>query len=358
MWIIPRNHSLSSRFARDMVALSEDLKLPGLNIEQSLLWRSKPSRLPTWLQRWKKTNWFRLLSLRILKPSRQSAFETELMSSLPVIHANRLAKPGVGKEQMTPGTSGLTSDSTLNQLDLFESSLKTSQDISLWDSEKSSKIWKASVIEQRGEFSQRLSVSRLMRDNASSYLHTPTATMNQMAPSMNSGWWPTPTASQSGEGEFTETLINKEGNPVRPNERAYSAKSGKHTSISLNRAVKLWPTPVARDSGSHTLSKNHTDGFNSNLVTEIAKEQMKERFEAAQYNLFPTPTTRDWKGGYNTKSLTRKDGKSRRFDLLPNAAIGGKGVETVKGHLSADWVEALMGVKAGWTDLGNWEYQE
>jgi hypothetical protein len=70
---------------------------------------------------------------------------------------------------------------------------------------------------------------------------------------------------------------------------------------------------------------------------------------------FPTPTTRDWKGGYNEKSLIRLDGKSRRFDALPNAAIGGAGTDIVPGHLNPNWVEWLMGVPTGWTELGCWE---
>jgi site-specific DNA-cytosine methylase len=55
MWILPKNYQLSSAFAQDMVASKEDLTLPGLNIESSLMWRSKPSPSPTWLTRWKRT---------------------------------------------------------------------------------------------------------------------------------------------------------------------------------------------------------------------------------------------------------------------------------------------------------------
>jgi len=70
---------------------------------------------------------------------------------------------------------------------------------------------------------------------------------------------------------------------------------------------------------------------------------------------FPTPTTRDWKGGYNEASLTRSDGKSRRFDALPNAEKEGVGTDIVPGHLNPEWVEWLMGVPTGWTALVSWE---
>jgi DNA (cytosine-5)-methyltransferase 1 len=53
MWVLPKNYQLSSAFAADMVESKEDLTLPGLNIESSLSWRSKPSPLRTWSTRWK-----------------------------------------------------------------------------------------------------------------------------------------------------------------------------------------------------------------------------------------------------------------------------------------------------------------
>jgi len=65
---------------------------------------------------------------------------------------------------------------------------------------------------------------------------------------------------------------------------------------------------------------------------------------------WPTPASRDSKGGYTSESLTRKDGKSRAFDSLPNAAIGGLGTDQRPGHLNPEWVEWLMGWPIGWTE--------
>ena len=69
---------------------------------------------------------------------------------------------------------------------------------------------------------------------------------------------------------------------------------------------------------------------------------------------FPTPTTRDYKGGYKTESLTRKDGKSRHMDALPNAVLDGMGAETATGQLNPDWVEWLMGFTIGFTASRDW----
>ena len=102
----------------------------------------------------------------------------------------------------------------------------------------------------------------------------------------------------------------------------------------------MWPTPTVQD---------------SNKATKRWREDHQNNLTAAVFNperMFPTPTTRDYKGGYKTESLTRKDGKSRAMDALPNAVLDGKGVETsTGGQLNPTWVEWLMGWPLGWTDL-------
>ena len=70
--------------------------------------------------------------------------------------------------------------------------------------------------------------------------------------------------------------------------------------------------------------------------------------------MFPTPTTRDYKGAYRTESLIRKDGKSRHMDALPNAVLDGKGSETVTGSLNPSWVEWLMGFPIGFSASKDW----
>ena len=65
---------------------------------------------------------------------------------------------------------------------------------------------------------------------------------------------------------------------------------------------------------------------------------------------WPTPCTRDYKGINSPEGLTRKDGKSR-MDQLPNAVAYGGTRTQPKGHLNPSWVEWLMGLPIGWTDL-------
>ncbi len=175
MWILPKNYQLSSAFAADMVASKEDLTLPGLNIESSLMWRSKPSPLRTWLTRWKTGSYLPHLYTRTLLPSHRKSFEEKLASSLADIHVNLSQQQVSDSEKTTQDTCGLTSGDTLNQLDLFSASLKTSKDISRLDSPQSSAIWKKMVMDQRGEYSQRVKLAHHTRESESTSWPTPSA---------------------------------------------------------------------------------------------------------------------------------------------------------------------------------------
>ena len=175
MWILPKNYQLSSAFAQDMVESREDLTLLESSIESSLMWRSKPSPLRTWSQRWNRVPWFQRLSLRILKPSQRISFETALTLSLEDTRASRFQQQESDLAPKTPDTSGLTSLITSDQYDLFGACLKTSKDTSALDSEKSLAIWKAQVIKQRGEYSQRLKSALITSESEYTSWPTPRA---------------------------------------------------------------------------------------------------------------------------------------------------------------------------------------
>jgi hypothetical protein len=323
MWILPKNYPLSSHFAQDMVVSSEDLTLPGLNIESSLLAKSKPTRLRTWQTRWKQGNFYPHLFTRILKPSRHTCFETKLTSLLAAIHVSPLVQQDSEKEQMIQGTCGLTLGDTLNQLDLFSASLKTSRDISVLDSEKSLATWKALVTKQRGEYSQRVKLALLTREKESTSWATPN-TMDHLP-------------QRSEEALVRQATTQRKGRTKPANLR----EQVNPTAVAIYQEPTSWPTPTVQDGNKAT--KKMRDNHQNNLTAVVFSQEA-----------FPTPTTRDWKGGYNEASLTRADGKSRRFDALPNAAIGGVGTDIVPGHLNPEWVEWLMGVPTGWTELGCW----
>jgi len=182
--------------------------------------------------------------------------------------------------------------------------------------------------------------------------------------------WPTPRTTDTHQGRG---VVEINGKLYRPSKALSEGKL--IGGANLADSVKMWPTPTVQDSDKAT--KKMRDNHQNNLTavvfdqesfpTPTASEaehyrmrgnsQMSQSLsaKARKGELLPTPTTRDWKGGYKEDALTRKDGKSRRFDALPNAAIGGVGTDIVSGHLNPDWVEWLMGVPTGWTALDFWE---
>ena len=301
MWIIPNNYQPSSASVLDTLGSKEDLSLQGLNIESSLMWRSKPSPLRTWSQRWSKVSWFRLLSTRILKPSHLISFETQLTSSLEDIRANRLAWQEERKPLTIPDTFSPTSSIMCEQLDLLSASSRMSKDTSTGDSNQSSKTWKAQVTIQRGEYSQRKKLAHLTKGNASSFL-------------------PTPTATPYGN--------NQGGAAGRTGQVRHSLESmAKHD---------LWPTPTLHGNYNRKgASQNSGDG----LETAVKKE------------LWPTPSTRDHKGGYKGGRI--RNGKVS-MDTLDVAVQHTDNKDQTSGTLNPTWVEWLMGLPTGWTDLDSW----
>ena len=322
MWILPKNYQLSSHFAQAMVASKEDLTLSGLNIESSLMWRSKPTPLRTWLTRWKQDSYLQHLFTRILKPSQHTSFETKLASSLAVIPANPLAQQDSEKEPMTQDTYGLTLGDTLKQLDLFSASLRMSKDTLVSDSEKSLANWSKMVIAQRGEYSQRVKLAHLTKEKESTS-------------------WPTATVFDVTGGSYPTELVNgqwRSKHSKDPNSPWYGAK--------LKDAVETaekFPTPGTTECRSDTL----------NLVNRVIKG--KQIMLTHHVRLYPTPSARDWKDSPGmAKTAINPDGSERkRNDQLARAVYATE--NPISGHLNPEWVEWLMGVPTGWTELGLWE---
>ena len=134
--------------------------------------------------------------------------------------------------------------------------------------------------------------------------------------------WPTPDAAAAARGG---TL--KRGK--RP--------SGANRQVSLNDQVKMWPTPRACTAMSAANIQNRVNDKNPNLETVVAR------------SLWPTPTTRDHKGGYIGGRI--RNGKVS-MDTLDVAVEHTDNQHKTGGSLNPQWVEWLMGYPSGWTDLG------
>ena len=139
-----------------------------------------------------------------------------------------------------------------------------------------------------------------------------------------SGFWPTPTASQAGK-------------PIRhPSPSRLSGTHGWDLQDALGHRfpelipAKTWPTPTVQDSNKAT--KRWRDDHQNNLTAAVAN--------------WPTPTRSDYKG--SGKKIQRNDGKMRdRLDYATERSPDGSAING--GRLNPDWVEWLMGWPIGWS---------
>jgi len=219
-----------------------------------------------------------------------------LTSSLLDIHASPFQTPESAPERMIQDISGPTSENISRQCDLFDASLKTSRGISVSDYEKSSKTWKALITQRRLEFSARLKSARRISVSESTS-------------------WPTPTTQDNNQ-----------------------VKGKDKRGTTLGGAVRNWPTPTA----------NSRDATPRWTKTRNGKQVVEPNLAGA-VQTWPTPRASEYKdcGPVGSKSQIHMD---KRGYLCAKA----KDENMPTGMLNPDWVEWLMGVPTGWTDLDSW----
>ena len=162
-------------------------------------------------------------------PSQQMDLE-ELTSSAAASPANLGVRPGSSEARKMTVISGQRWLPLLKSYNLNGSLAKMSEALltNQWGSSAAYLTWKASAIKPSALLFQLAPLMPRTDGTESGLLHTPTATANQMAPSMKErdpgSWWPTPTASE-GTGAQQNT--------------------GRSGGSSLRETVKLWATPTA-----------------------------------------------------------------------------------------------------------------
>ena len=314
MWIIPKT---LSAFVQDTEGLNLDLEERAWMLEQSAMWRSKPSSKQTWLRRLKKDSWMTHLSTRILKPSQQKSFEEKFTESLEDIPVSRSVARESEKERKTQDTCGPTSESMSGQLDLFGAFSRMSEVTPRWGYGESCPIWKKMVTERSGDCTQRRKQARLT--NAS-----------------DASSWPTPRA----------------GNPG-------SRKPGTGGKILAEEAKKNWSTPLEDDSSN----VNPNAKRRASLVKDVnihagPPAPEKSSTSGKNHGSWPTARSSDAEGGRIKTEQTEKGFRSKReksdqyFGAKLRDAAEMNKPPAMK--LNPNWVEQLMGLPIGWTDLGSW----
>ncbi len=210
--------------------------------------------------------------------------------------------------------------------------------------------WPRSGIAVSGIAYRLPNLARTTTEIASGLLPTPTAQDYGSNQSPTKGAAVRPSLQSMARKELWPTPLANEGGPDYAKIERGNRRNGKGlkltTTVNLKRK-EMFPTPLANE-GKHAAPTDWEMNTDHGATKDSLRVQVNKR-------VLPTPTARDSKGGYNTKSLTRKDGKSRTLDGLPNAVLDGKGTETVTGALNPNWVEWLMGFPVGHTDLGSSE---
>jgi hypothetical protein len=228
------------------------------------------------------------------------------------------------KQLKTPDISSPTSQTESESANLELFSLKTykgsspaRQQTESQFSNMSSESWKDWVTEQRQEYSQRKKSAHLIRESESSS-------------------WPTPTAVNRVRDEETMEKCLK------------FRQSNGQTSVPLYLEEKVirepqnWPTATTRDwkDTNATVPPSRANPSKQTLGQRVAHVGLQD-----QANL-------------NTNGKNRESWPTPRETMSRDATYDrGKGNlgEVAQGKLNPDWVEHLMGLPVGWTDLGSWE---
>ena len=361
MWIIPKQlHTY--RCAVDTKESESELNQFCQACEESLMWRSKHSLLRTWLRRWKANSWMQHLSTLMLKPSHTKSFLEKYLSSRVASPVKDFQWLEIEKELKTLATSipTLVKESKNVNLELCfsKTSVESSQAKPTMDnqfSNMSCQTWKDWVTKQRQEYSLRVKSACHIREKESSSWATPTTGRadQQMSPSqlkrnsmnlaqqaeVNEINYPTPRTSDA-EGGTVQAKISKTGQFYREN------KKGEKWSVKLKDAVESWPTPTVAEGTKIPNQANYGQIGLSNHPSIVGLPMREKGIKDGK--TFPTPMARDYKDTPGCKAgqmTTSKQALRYQQDQTKNNTNGSKLV------LNPDWVEQLMGLNVGWTNI-------
>lgn len=379
MWIIPKN--ISDTYPSVVVTRESEVDSEEFSLmcEKSLMSKSKPSLSPTWLRRWKRIKYIQHLCSRTLKNSHSESFVDALTSSVVDSPASRSQQQASEKEQKTQDTCSPTSLKGSESVDPSSSSLRTSRESSAVRqpmenqfSSMSFGAWRSWIIEQRQEYSQR--VKSVPRIRGSGYSSWPTPTARDVkGPSGRAykgkpenladielcNWpthenWATPN-TMDGMAPRSEEALRRQ---------ATTTRKGRKSPANLReqvdpKAVEIykeenWPTPTVAEGGKIGNNPNYGQLGLSNHPQVHGYEVQREPLHKDRKGLpkagQPDPT----KNSSSGKSQESWGTPSTRDMSHPGKNSKQKRITTQISNpnkLNPSWVEQLMGLPVGWTQL-------
>ena len=198
------------------------------------------------------------------------------------------------KPKTTPDISGQTCLDSSRNLGPIGSLEKTLLDSLTWAWTKYSLTWKTKATPQGRLIFQLARSAHHTNGIDSGSLRTALVGENPNQPDPNnkvstSEMWATPNTMDHLPTRDQEECSTNQKN-----------REGRTRSGNLREQVvheNMWPTPMARDYKSHTITPNFPKGFNANLATEVEKEERKKT------QMWPTPRAKE--PGRTTKGYGR-----------------------------------------------------
>ena len=343
MWILPKQLHTSA-FVQDTKALGLDSEEFSRTCEKSLTWRGKDSLSRTWLQRWKRESWIKHLCTRTLNNSHSESFVDKWTSYLEDSRASHSVVRDSVKQLMTLDTCSHTSEmeSGTANLELFssrtlEESSQLRQGTENQFSSMSSESWKDWVIEQRQEYSQRKKSAHLIRESESSSLGWPTA------------------RTSDAEGGRIETEMTEQGFKSKRHRSNQTFGAKLRDAVETYEEGKNWPTATTRDwkDTNATVPPSRAIPSKQTLGQRVAyiglQDQAKLNTNGKSQESQKWPTPRANKVHPQITEENREHLANRKKSNLEEDIAGHCGKAT--GKLNPNWVEHLMGLPVGWTQL-------
>ena len=406
MWIIPKT---LSAFVPATEGLNLELDERAWMFAQSVTWRSKFMSKQYWLKRFKKGDYVQHLSGLTLSPSMHDHFVESWTESQEASHVSHFQAPENEKDKKTQGTYGQVSQMQFDFADPDGSSSKTCQDWLPLGCVTSCKTWDKWVIERRGAYSQRKKLALHTRGNECSSLRnyptpeahtvekyslqkdgqkktqrsrnlTAMAINGELAKGMRKG------ETEIGTAIHADCLSSEDVDAIMEKCNAKNVENG-HTHFTTNYqkmdasivGQKNWATPQASDhiEGARTAKEsnqkclgrdlNHMmnwptpragnpgsrkPGTGGKILAEEAKKNWRTPSVAEVQNQCNSTQI------YLQNQVGATEKKGKNWDKHNGLQDQEKSNTSGKNHgspkLNPNWVEQLMGLSTGWTDLGSW----
>ena len=347
---IPREYCPSSPESLDSIS---EFGLFFQSQELFVTLSGKATQRPYSWRGWQTRPWMKLLSGVTLQPSTAASgmelwkqFVSAFHVPTSVLQANKKeSRKGRDRgcslkpaELFAKYDQGIFLSKTSQDSFLTDSCQSYSESFPKWGSMRSGEcfqqeMWVAPILEKESS-SSRWITPRLVNARGSK---------KRREQGSNESVWRTPSASDPVGG--VKDLNNDK------------YKNAEAPKIKLRDQSASWPTPVRRDSGSHTITKNYPDGFNVNLVNAAIT--------------WPTPSATEVRQGVQDRSRGKKGSQESLTTIVlkefecnnptgPSAPVkknngsdSSKSApispQPLKKRLNPKFVEHLMGMPPGWS---------